>query len=233
MILPMRIIVMEGLDGSGKSTQVERLRRYLEHKAIPYKYIHFPRLEESIFGELIARFLRGELGEIDQVNPYLVATLYAADRADCKRLFEQWLAEGYILLLDRYVYSNIAYQCAKTPDAEAAERLRNWILHLEYNYYGLPRPDLTLFLDVPFAFTRKNLTSVRSGSDRAYLDGQRDIHEEDLSFQERVRKIYLLQEKDPHFEKICCTDANAQTILPPDAIFAKVLETLTSYHFLK
>jgi len=229
----MSVIVLEGLDGSGKSTQVEKLRRYFEHKALPYKYIHFPRLEQSLFGELIARFLRGELGEMDQVNPYLVATLYAADRADCKNLFEQWLAEGYIVLLDRYVYSNIAYQCAKTPDAEAAERLCNWILHLEYTYYGLPRPDLTLFLDVPFEFTRKNLTSVRSGNDRAYLDGQRDIHEEDLSFQERVRKIYLLQERDPLFEKIVCTDADARSILPPDAIFAKVLEKLTFYHVLK
>lgn len=228
----MSLIVIEGLDGSGKSTQVQKLRSYLDSSGRPYRFLHFPRLEGSVYGELIARFLRGELGEMHQVNPYLVATLYAADRAGFRETLETWLAGQQLVLLDRYVYSNIAYQCAKTEGSEQAEQLRNWILDLEYTYYGLPRPDLTLFLDVPFEFTRKNLTSERFGSDRSYLGGARDIHEEDLAFQERVRSIYLMQESNSRFKKISCTDPSNNAMLPPETIFEKVLDTLKTNHFL-
>ena len=205
----MRFLVIEGLDGSGKSTQLKLLKEHLEQNAVPYKYLHFPRLEEGVFGELVARFLRGEMGANDQVNPYLVALIFAGDRADASSQIRQWMDEGNLVIVDRYVYSNIAFQCAKLSDREERERLRDWILEFEFGYNQLPRPDLNLYLNVPFEFTRKQLNVARNGDDRTYLKGELDIHEENLDFQEQVRQVYLsLQEHVDDLELIDCMDAH-------------------------
>ena len=169
-------IVLEGVDGSGKSTQIAALREMFAQKGIPTEYLHFPRFDAPYFGDLIARFLRGELGGVEQVDPYIVAMLYAGDRRDAAAMIRGWMAEGKVVICDRYVYSNIGYQCAKVADAAEREKLREWILSLEYDYFAIPRPDVSLFLDVPFAFTeRKLLQDVREGDDRAYLHGKKDI----------------------------------------------------------
>ena len=169
-------IVLEGVDGSGKSTQIAKLREMFAQQGIPTEYLHFPRFDAPYFGELIARFLRGELGSIEQVDPYIVAMLYAGDRRDAAAMIRGWMNEGKVVICDRYVYSNIGYQCAKVADVEEREKLRKWILSLEYDYFAIPRPDVSLFLDVPFAFTeRKLLQEQREGDDRAYLNGKKDI----------------------------------------------------------
>ena len=109
----MKFAVIEGLDGSGKSTQLSMLKNYLKAHKISFEYLHFPRTDSPVFGELIARFLRGELGENNAVNPYLVALIYAGDRNDASGLIRGWLNENKLVIVDRYVFSNIAYQCAK------------------------------------------------------------------------------------------------------------------------
>ena len=187
----MKFVVIEGLDGSGKSTQIRLLKEYFEKEKINYEYLHFPRTDAPVYGELIARFLRGEMGDISLVDPYLVALIYAGDRNDAKDLIYEWRKQGTFVLVDRYVISNIAFQCAKLGTQKEREVLKDWILNLEYNYYGLPVPDMNIFLDVPFSFTSSQLQNPREGSDRNYLKGAKDIHEEDLSFQAKVREVYL------------------------------------------
>lgn len=103
------------------------------------------------------------------------------------------------MVLDRYVYSNVGFQCAKLPAGERRDRLAQWILDLEFGYNDLPRPDLSLFLDVPFAFTERKLTEVREGDDRDYLQGSRDIHEDALDLQRRVREVYLARRGEGRF----------------------------------
>ena len=218
------LIVIEGLDGSGKSTQVKRLKDYLTQTYGQVNYIHFPRYDSPVYGDLISRFLRGDFGNIDQVHPQLVALLFAEDRHGAAPGMKAALERGEIVLLDRYVYSNIAYQCAKLQDSSEAERLRDWILETEYGPFGLPRPDLNIFLDVPVGFVQEKLNSHRQGGDRDYLEGHQDIHEASIDFQKQVRSLYLSQcGADADFLRIDCSSADGK-MLPPDEISAKVRE---------
>lgn len=211
----MRFAVIEGLDGSGKSTQLKLLRERLDKEGIRYKYLHFPRLEEGVYGKLVARFLRGEMGDNDKVDPYLVALIFAGDRAEAAVRIRSWMDEGYLVILDRYVYSNIAFQCAKLKDEESRKKLRSWILDLEYHHNSIPRPDVNLYLDVPFEFTRMQLGNERNGADRDYLQGERDIHEENLEFQEKVRQEYLsLQNFVDDLTLIDCTGGGGEMLHP-------------------
>jgi hypothetical protein len=111
--LIMSFIVIEGIDGSGKSTQLKKTLEFLGRQRVRFKYIHFPRTDSPVYGDLIARFLRGDLGDLKSVNPYLVALIYAGDRYDARIQISEWLNEGFLVVADRYVYSNVAFQCAK------------------------------------------------------------------------------------------------------------------------
>lgn len=220
----MRFLVIEGLDGSGKSTQVEMLRAHLKRRGINCRYMHFPRLEEGVYGKLIARFLRGEMGENDQVDPYLVALIFAGDRKDARGAMEQWMEDDQLVIVDRYVYSNIAFQCAKLEDFKEQKRLADWIMELEYREHRLPVPDMNIFLDVPFDFTKKRLSGQRSGEDRQYLNGRLDIHENDLLFQEKVRGVYhSICAGFDDLTIVNCADERGE-MQPPGAIFEQLLQ---------
>ena len=222
------LVVLEGLDGAGKSTQVKKLREYLESVFGALEYIHFPRYDAPVYGELISRFLRGDFGSNEAVHPQLVALLFAEDRHGAAPGMKKTLAAGGTVLLDRYVYSNIAYQCAKLKSAEEADDLREWIFNTEYGDFDLPRPDLNIFLDVPIGFVESKLKSQRGGADRDYLEGGQDIHEADIQFQIKVRDIYREQcLRDPKFIRIDCSDENGE-MLPPGAIFDKVKAVVDS-----
>ena len=215
-------IVLEGLDGAGKSTQIKKLREMFAERGIESEYVHFPRFDAPIYGELIARFLRGELGGVDQVDPYIVALLYAGDRADMAPQIRKWQEEGKVVIVDRYVYSNIGYQCAKIADKEARMRLNEWILNLEYEVNKIPRPDVSLFLDVPFTFTKSRLTEQREGDDRTYLNGAADIHEQSLSLQQRVREVYIeSSERDSELVVVDCSNDEG-AMASPDEIFSRI-----------
>lgn len=223
----MKLFVIEGVDGAGKSTQIKLLRDFFSEKGYSCEYLHFPRTEAPYFGELIARFLRGEFGSLKDVDPYLVAMLYAGDRKDASEIISNWIKAGKIVLLDRYTYSNIAYQCAKLQDIKAQDKLMNWILSLEFDHFAIPRPDLNIFLDVPFSFTEKKLSDTRTGSDRSYLKGTRDIHEESMVFQKKVRDLYLrVAQWDERLSVVNCSTVNG-SMLPPDRIFDLIIKVFT------
>jgi dTMP kinase len=226
ILVNMKLFVIEGLDGAGKSTQIKLLKDFLLSTGLNCEYLHFPRTEVPFFGELIARFLRGEFGTLNEVNPYLVAMLYAGDRKDASDLISQWLHEGKIVILDRYTYSNIAYQCAKLIDLNKRNELMNWILKLEFEHFAIPKPDLNIFLDVPFSFTKNKLTNSRAGSDRIYLKGDNDIHESSLSFQEKVREMYIhISEVDQRLLVVNCSNSNGE-MLAADFIFKMIINNI-------
>ncbi len=223
------LIVIEGLDGSGKSTQVKKVSEYLSaQRGVNLRYIHFPRFDAPVVGDMIARFLRGEFGANDRVHPRIVAYLFAEDRFKASAQIKEWLAASDVVLLDRYVYSNIAFQCAKLDSSDEIEELAEWILKTEYVDFGIPRPDLNIYLDVPISFVDGRLKDQREGDDREYLQGGRDIHEADMDFQRRVRDIYLSRcERDSRFIKVNCSDASG-CMLGQEEIFNRIKEQIDS-----
>lgn len=218
-----KIITLEGLDGAGKSTQIDLLIQYMTNQKIAHKFIHFPMLNKGHYGNLIVQFLRGEFGQVDQVHPQLVALLFAEDRNEHKMLLEEWLHEGYVILMDRYVHSNIAFQCAKTFGQTQKQELKTWILNFEFGHNRLPKPDLSMFLHVPFEQIKKSLQVDRTGEDRAYLKGAVDIHEDSIDLQENVYNEYLkMIQADDQLVEIVCFDDNNQW-LAVDAIHQRMI----------
>lgn len=222
----MSFIVIEGLDGSGKSSQLELLIDYYKNRGINVEYLHFPTTKSEIFGDLIARFLSGDFGSIDNVNPYLVSLLFAGDRYNLSDTINKWMQEGKTVITDRYVFSNIAFQCAKLKSLEEKEKLADWIFKLEYEYFKIPKPDLSIFLNVPFDFVKNNLSRRRIENNREYLAGKDDIHEIDFDFQEEVYKMYKYSvNKYTNFISIDCFDSN-NLIMDVNKISEKIISNI-------
>jgi dTMP kinase len=179
-------------------------------------------LNQGIYGDLIAAFLRGDFGSIENVHPQLVALLFANDRKEHIHLIENWLKEGYYVLADRYVYSNVAFQCAKLKDESESKALHQWILNYEYHILNLPKPDISVFLDVPFEIIESNLKMHRTGEDRDYLNGKKDIHENALDFQLEVYKQYKnLSQSEEDLIALDCSDPN-NGLLSIEAVHQKI-----------
>jgi dTMP kinase len=224
-----KFIAVEGLDGAGKSTQLALLTEYFNARGIETRFVHFPRHQEGVFGELIAKFLRGEFGDVKQVHPQLVALLFAEDRKAFADTIREWQAAGHVVLVDRYVLSNIAFQCAKLHTENEKQELREWINMFEYEYNKIPKPDHSFYLDVPFSHTEKALTERRSGEERKYLNGKEDIHEKDFSLQLAVKKEYeVLADTDNSITKIQCynEDSSMKSIAEIHATILQFIEQI-------
>jgi dTMP kinase len=191
------LIVVEGSDGSGKGTQTRRLVRRLRAAGIPATRIEFPQYHRSFFGRMVAQYLRGEFGPAASVDARLASVLYAADRWEASARIRRLLAEGRVVVCDRYVDSNKAHQAAKLPPAQRARFMR-WIDRLEYGALQLPKPDFTVFLHVPQPIATRLIGAKRR---RSYLNGKRrDAHEADRGHLRRAEQIYqrLARERAPN-----------------------------------
>lgn len=222
-----KLIVLEGTDGAGKSTQLELIKKYLEERNIKYDFLHFPKYGHNEFSEVIAKFLRGEFGTVDEVDPYFVANIYAMDRYLYLPELLEKLENNEVVLLDRYVFSNLAFQGAKFDDVYKSSHIQTWIDDFEFEFLELPYPDLTLFLDVPMDIVEERLKD-REGDDRDYLKGLPDVHEQDIPFQKKVRDIYLsLNGSNDYYIVPCAVPQmdGSWDVTPPEELF-KAYETL-------
>lgn len=191
-----KLIVIDGIDGSGKTTQIELLKQYYARKGTPFEAISFPRYGENVYADLITRYLDGELGSINDVNPYLVALAYAGDRLVAKPLIESWLNEGKIVLANRYVSASKSHLGANLADEEREEFFK-WLDELEYQENGMPRPDLTILLTV----------DPKVGQQNALDKTKPDIHEKNLKHEERAARIYLeLSQNEPNWVVVDCME---------------------------
>jgi len=211
-----RLIVLEGLDSVGKSTQIKKLVKYFDNA----KTMHFPKTEKSdnLFGNLIAKYLRGELGGLDDISPYLVSLMYACDRNDSREYILNSLKSGN-MVLDRYYHSGVAFQLAKLNNPKEKIKLREWIEELELNIYKIPIPDIVIFLDGQGI----NIEN-RKGGDREYISMGVDIHESDNIFQNKVKEEYLKLVDNKLVFKIDCVKNSK--ILSIEAIHKKIVKLL-------
>ncbi|RLG21863.1 dTMP kinase [Candidatus Micrarchaeota archaeon] len=178
------IIVFEGIDGSGKSTQLKLLKNKLESNGKEVKVYKFPTHQNSRIGQMIDKYLRGEMGSIKQIPPELPSLLYAADRYQFKYLFEKE-RKDYIILLDRYYISNLAHQGGKFKGKEREEMLA-WLENLDAR---MPQPDLVLIFDIS---PEKAIELIERKKRREYLnEKKKDIHEEDIEHLRNTRETYL------------------------------------------
>ena len=198
-----RLIAIEGIDGSGKGTQAKRLHERLVAAGRKAALISFPRYDATLFGRAIGQFLNGRFGALDQVSPFLVSLLYAGDRLESREFLREALANNDVVVLDRYVPSNIAHQGAKLQGDERREVIE-WIKQIEYSLYELPQADLVLLLDLPAAEARE---LIAKKSTRSYTDREADLQESDTNYLEQVRQVYRAQAaSDPTWQLIECFD---------------------------
>ena len=179
-----KLIVIEGTDGSGKSTQFKLLTQRLEQENRTFQRLVFPQYSEPS-SALIRMYLGGEFGtKPSDVNAYAASAFYAVDRyASYKQDWGQWYESGGLVLSDRYTTSNAVHQASKET-GENRDIFLKWLYEFEYDKLGLPRPDLTIYLDVPTDFTEKLMRTREAATNTSA-----DIHEKDLSYLATCRKM--------------------------------------------
>jgi dTMP kinase len=199
------LVAIEGIDGSGKGTQAARLHQTLSAAGWKSTLMGFPRYSETFFGARIGDFLNGRFGQLHEVDPFLAATLYAGDRYESRSMLVDAIAQSDVVILDRYVPSNIAHQAGKRTGEERL-RLRNWIEHLEFEVYKLPRPDLVLLFDLPAATAQELIARKKP---RDYTTQAADLQEADRDYLERVREAYLDLSEDAHWRRISVVEGES------------------------
>jgi len=181
------LIAIEGIDGAGKGTQAGRLVTSLRELGLRVDSLQFPRYGATTFGSAIGDFLNGRFGALNEVHPQLAAVLYAGDRFESRSLLLRMMEENDVVVLDRFVGSNLAHQAAKL-DGQERMALIEWIEKVEYGVFELPRPTLSILIDMSSQMSRE-LVSRKAARD--YTEQVADLQESDLPYLERVRRCYL------------------------------------------
>lgn len=198
-----KLIVLDGLDGSGKSTQFELIQKKLNACNVPVKAISFPDYEQPS-SALVKMYLNGEFSKnAEDINAYAASSFYAVDRyASYKLFWEKNYLDGDLILASRYVSSNAIHQMVKLPKEEWKSFLV-WLWDYEHNKLGLPEADLVLFLDMPVAVSQKLMTERYHGDET-----KKDIHEANLHYLDACRESALFAAKEKGWQIISCSDGD-------------------------
>lgn len=208
-----KLIVLEGIDGSGKSTQTDLLLKYLSKRKIKNSYYKFPQYKKTYYGKLILDFLNGKFGTSSQVPSELISLAYSLDRVEVKDKINQELSEGTIVVIDRYVGSSKAHQASRVEKNKVKQFL-NWLDNYEYKVNKVPREDLVILLDIPIEQSFK-LMSLR----------KKDLMEQQ-DLQETSRQIYLdLSRANKHWVVINCVDLEGK-LKSKEKIHQEILQIL-------
>jgi dTMP kinase len=217
-----KFIVVEGSDGSGKHTQATLLLKHLKLRQLEIELLSFPKYDTP-FGELVAKYLRGEYGSLNDLTPEIPAMLYAIDRFQIKDTLEKGLTAGHWFIADRYTQSNLGHQGAKFSGTER-KLFIGWLAAMESR---LPQPDLVVYLHVPVEVSQE-LMKNRQHKDYMGDDKTQDIHEVDTDYQHRVVETYLeLAADQDNWIVIDCIDKHSGELYTIENIHRKIVQVVT------
>ncbi len=212
------LIVLDGIDGAGKTTQQKLLIQRLKKEGYKVATLDFPQYNRTFFGAIVRRFLNGEFGGINKVDPHLASILYALDRFEIKATLIKWLEQKKIIIANRYATSNLIHQGSKLPENKRAA-FTSWLEKMEYDVLNIPRPNLVLYLSLPHALAYALIT--KRGK-------KKDIHEKNKEYLKKATRygLTLAEKKKWHIIQ-CNTESKVKTKEEiAEAIWKRVLTKL-------
>jgi dTMP kinase len=214
-----KIFVLDGPDGCGKATQVQLLVAWLLSLGHMVSTLDFPRYYNNFFGKLIGQLQADKELKFAEQDPRIVSPLYAFDRFESKPQLEQWLAEGQVVVLDRYVSANQLHQAGKIQDLEKRKKFLELLDTMEHEILGLPRPDAVLYLNVPHHISLDLMNE--KAAKKQYSEGEMDEVEKDNEYQLNARKSGVEMIKSNLWKEIQCSD-DGQTMLSKEIIHERI-----------
>jgi len=202
-----KLIVIDGMDGSGKKTQADLLIKRLKKEKKKAVLVDFPNYGD-FFGKISRRYLDGEFGDI---NPYPASLIFAADRWKSKEKIEDYLKKGFFVISNRYVNSNLAYQSARIKNVPARPAFIKWDRKMEYEIFGIPKPDLVFYLDIPISITDQLISKRKQ---------KNEFYRQNLEFLKQVHENYRKLSKEKDWVVIECLDS--QKLLSKAEIAEKI-----------
>lgn len=218
-----KLIVIDGIDGSGKATQTKFLENKLKKGGYKVKVIDFPQYYNNFFGKLIGEYLSGEYGDFIKTDPKIASILYAVDRFESSVKMKKWLDKGNIVLCDRYVSANQIHQAGKIKNRKERKEFLAWLEKMEYNIFNIPKPNLTIYLDVPFEVSKVWLEKKVTKRKKKYLNGKKDVAEDNLLHLKESRLSAIsLEKNNKNWKKIeCC---KGKVCVSPEEVSLKVFD---------
>jgi dTMP kinase len=219
-----KLIVIEGIDGSGKATQTKKLINYLRRDGKKVATFAFPRHGKQIFGLMVDDYLNNKFGDAAKLDPHISSLFFACDRFEAKDKINKWLKEGNIVILDRYATSNMAHQASKIRSRKKRDQFLKWLARMEFNTFQIPKPDMVIYLDVDPVIVRR-LMKYRSKIGKEYIKGSRDGHERNKNHLTEAANAYkYLAKKYNYWTSIKCTHNNK--LLTIDQIHDNIIKTI-------
>lgn len=203
-----KLIVIDGTDGSGKATQVDLLVKRLRKDGHKVKIVDFPEYYKNFFGAFVGHCLSEQYYNFINVHPKIASVLYAADRWQSSDEMKKWLKSGYIIIANRYASANQIHQGGKISDTKKRNNFIKWLNQMEYEEFGIPRPDITVYLSLPIETVMRLIENRESSKmKRAYLKKKKDVHEADEKFMENsIKSALWLAKTQPNWSKINCQE---------------------------
>ena len=197
-----KLFVIDGTDGSGKQTQLQKLKERLEQEKIDYRVVSFPNYDSKT-STLVKMYLSGDFGKnAKDVSPYIASTFYAADRyATFQTEYKEYYENGGIILADRYTTSNMVHQAGKIKDKEERDKFLKWLWDFEFNLYGLPIPTEVFFLNMP---VEKSLELIANRENKFTHEAKKDIHESDKNHLLDAYSAACDVAKDYNWHEVIC-----------------------------
>ena len=218
-----KLIVIDGTDGSGKATQVELLTKRLQKEGYSVKTVDFPEYYDNFFGKFIGHCLSEHYYNFVNIHPKIASVLYAADRFESKEKMDRWLAEGNVIIANRYVSANQIHQGGKIKNAKKRQAFIEWLEEMEYSVFKIPKPDVVFYLSLPMPVILRLIDERNKKTKRGYLGKKKDIVEGNIEYLSNSRNSALwLAKTHPNYVKIEC--AKKQEVRSREEIHEMIYE---------